>query len=338
MAPTRPSAAQAADPTVDRPRGSGGGGRLATVAVDFLLDPEQRLTEQERALMTGMLLTLAGTLADEIRVRLPDDLAQDCECPADEIVGALRRAGLLRNRQLIALLLRRADEARISDALGAASSPLQAWTADETPRVAAAAMAVVLARAAARDRFGRPGLELGDCDAETAVHLSYSVGAALAVRAPHAEEAIVAATVDLLGRHDEGQRLHALEAKLMIALGSAGRLDEKLLTTLAIGGEASLLAQALGRLSGVTGEIAWNMLLSPTSGNIAQLLRMAGQPRNVAATLLAALTLAVGRIDPADEINRFDRLGEAEVADLRARLRLPPAFGAALHALANRNG
>jgi hypothetical protein len=311
----------------------GGDGRLATVTDDFLLDPQLRLTEQNRALMTRMLLTLVGTIADEIRVRLPEVAASACDCPSEQVAEELRRSDLLRHAPLIALLLRRADEARCAQALPAAPSPLQGWTADEVPAVAAAAMAVVLARAASRDRFGQPGLELGDCDGETAVALSYAVAAMLAGRAPSAEEAILAATVDLLGCHDEGQRLHAVEARLVMALEASGRLNGELLTTLAASGEVGLLAQALGRLGGIAGDSAWTMFFSPHQGSIALLLRIADQPRAVAARLLATLAVWLGGIDPLAEIERFDRLSDGQMAEHRIRLRHPPAFAAALAAL-----
>ena len=45
------------------PARSAGRRRLPTVRKDFFLDPRDRLTEQERALMTAMLAELLGTIA-----------------------------------------------------------------------------------------------------------------------------------------------------------------------------------------------------------------------------------------------------------------------------------
>ena len=58
-----PIAASAADQNA--PARRAGRDRLSTVRADFFLDPAERLSEQERALMTAMLHCLIGDIADE---------------------------------------------------------------------------------------------------------------------------------------------------------------------------------------------------------------------------------------------------------------------------------
>src|SRR5688572_8630833 len=105
-----PIAAEAADRPVDpaRPRGPS---RLATVRRDFFLDPAERLTEQERALMSAMLADFVATLSDQIAAAMGSSAN-----PADEgrTNAALAGSGLLNRPGLVSLMLRRADEHRIS--------------------------------------------------------------------------------------------------------------------------------------------------------------------------------------------------------------------------------
>lgn len=304
-------------------------GRIATAMADFLLDPAERLSEQERALMTSMLAALVGGLVEEMALRLGGGAAIDGQ--ADELVERLRASGLLHRPRLIALLLRRAGLIRSREASGGSGGALlQQFAGDGDTAVAAAAMAVVLARASSRDRFGRPGLALSDCDAETAVDLTYAVAAALG---GHSEEALVGAAVDLLARHDEGDRLEALEARLVLALEQAGRLDSATLLSLAAHGEVGLLAEALARVARIPGEAAWSLLIGGDEVALGRLLRLAEQPRSVAAGLIAGLTGTLGLAEPGAAIAAFDATGTAEAATERARLRLPSSFRFAQAAL-----
>src|SRR5439155_13157900 len=107
-----PIAAIAADQTA--PARHAGRDRLSTVRVDFFLDPAERLTEQERALMTAMLHCLVGDIADEIRAVLPNVAMAANDESNLAIVTALLSAGLLNRRALVQRLLRRADEERIA--------------------------------------------------------------------------------------------------------------------------------------------------------------------------------------------------------------------------------
>src|ERR1700741_2843629 len=93
-----------------------GRGRLATVRADFFLDPVQRLTEQERALMTAMLHCLVGDLADEIRAAMPGGTAAANDGANLGLIETLSGARLLDRAALVRLLLRRADEERIATA------------------------------------------------------------------------------------------------------------------------------------------------------------------------------------------------------------------------------
>src|SRR3954471_18179160 len=107
-----PIAASAADRNA--PARKAGRGRLSTVRVDFFLDSAERLTEQERALMTAMLHCLVADIADALRAALPN-----MATPANDegnlaIFDRLSSAGLLDRAGLMRLLLRRADEERIT--------------------------------------------------------------------------------------------------------------------------------------------------------------------------------------------------------------------------------
>ena len=209
-----------------------GSPRLSCVRADFFLDPAARLTEQERALMTTMLSDLVATLADEFASHLAD--SQPANDRGDGLMDRLWSAGLLDLPELVALLLRRAEEERIAAGLRAGSPGrkprlLQSLVSDEDPEIAAAAMALILAKGRRRDRFDGPRLTFDDVSAETAVALANAIAAArrmdLAKRfdSAQADETLTDAVRALLSGHDEGNRLEARLFELAHALGQAGR-------------------------------------------------------------------------------------------------------------------
>lgn len=327
------AAPSAADRMVERARVSGGG-RLAAAVIDFFLNPAERLTEQERALMTAMLHGLIGSLADELRVRLPDGLARSSDIGISELVSELNRADLLSDERLVGILLRRADSSRVALA-GDADSARQLLTrlaSDSNPAIAAAAMSVALARGRSRDRV-RASVEINDLDPSFAEHLVHSIAAVLARSCPGAENTLAEAAGEILERIDPAQGLEAAEERLMASLSEAGRLDSGLLLSLGARGEASLLAHALAKLAHVPAEDAWRMLVAPAEGQLALLLRMAGQARTTAAALFVSVGPALSLTDPAAEIDRFDGWSDGEVEAARRKLQLPVAFRRAAEAL-----
>jgi hypothetical protein len=320
-----------------------GRARLCTARVDFFLDPRARLTEQERALMSGMLADLVNSVADDFRALLSG--AEPANDDGQELFDRLRRSGLLDIPELIKILLRRAEEERVAAAIRSARGPgkprfLQSLVSDEDSEIAAAAMALILARSRRRDRFDGPRIIFDDLSAETAVALVNAIAAEfradVAKRSPDADERLTAATQAVLSRHDEGNRLEARLFDLAHALDRAGRLDEKVILQALEDGKAFLIAEVLARRAGIGFDDAWDHF-SGVEGNLALLLRMSDVSRSLAGEIIARLAEVAGS-DPETEIAAFDSLEDEQVARMRAWLRLDPSYRSAIDTLASGDG
>lgn len=322
------------------PSRAAGAGRLSTVRADFFLDPGERLTEQERALMTAMLHCLVSDIAADLRAGLPRGwLAANDEDAA--MIDALTRAGLLDEPALIALLLRRADEERIGTACRARSGrreprSLQALVSSDNGAVSAAAMALIVSRGGGRDRFGQCLVAFDDLSPRTADRLVHAVAAALRgeLVGSHGEAAadaeLSAAAAALLSRHEQSRGVDALLRNLVILLEEGGALTDDLLLDCAQDGEIGLIAEALGRRASISGAVAFDELLSGNPLQAMALLRMGGMTRAFGAGLLAAVGDLLGLADPGAAIGVFDTLSAEEVHDAAAWLRAAPAYRSAL--------
>ena len=319
--------------------------RLRTARVDFFLDPQARLSEQERALMTGMLADLVNSIADEIRSGLAGSEPANDE--DDQLLEVLRSAGLLDIPDLIALLLRRAEEERISAGMRSTRGVakyrfLQSLVSDEDSEVSAAAMSLILARGRRRDRFEGPRIVFDDLSAEAAAALVTNIAAALRadlvkrLDAAEADDRIGRASHAVLSRHDEGNRLEARLFELVHSLDRAGRLDENLIRQALDEGEVSLIAEALGRRAGIGFDSAWDHFRG-RPGDLASLLRMSGVSRSSAGEVIARVAEVAGS-DPESEIGAFDSLTDEQVDGARKWLRLDPVYRSAIDSLAGGHG
>jgi hypothetical protein len=321
-----------------------GSSRLAVARADFFLDPRARLTEQERSLMTAMLTDLVEGISDEFSSGLSgaaNDAANDWD---QQVFETLWSSGLLDIPDLIALLLRRAQEERIAAAIRSGRNPLrflQSLVSDENSAVSGAAMALVLAKGRRKDRFGGPRILFDDLSAEAAVALVNAVAAAM--RSDHAkrdgagaDERLSAAANALIGRHDEGGRLEARAFELVHALDRAGRLDDTLLRSALTQGEVGLLFEALARRGGISGDCAWEQFTGG-SGRLAMLLRICSVPRELAGEVVALVADLSGS-DPETEISIFDSLSDEEVEASRKWLRLSAGYRSAIERLDRDHG
>jgi hypothetical protein len=315
---------------------------LPAARADFFLDPRARLTEQERSLMTAMLTDLIESIADEFSVGLSG-------AANDEDKGVFERlwsAGLLDIPDLVALLLRRAEEERIAAAIrsgrpGNTLRFLQSLVSDEDPAVSGAAMALVLAKGRRRDRFGGPRILFDDLCAEAAVALVNAVAAAMRSDVAKrdgagADERLSAAANALIARHDEGARLEARSFELVHALDRSGRLDDSLLRSALNQGEVGLLFEALGRRGGISSDSAWEHFTAG-SGRLAMLLRICSVSRELAGEVVAIVADLSGS-DPETEIGRFDLASDEEVEASRSWLRLSPGYRLAIETLDRDHG
>jgi hypothetical protein len=330
------------------PARTAGRRRLSTVRLDFFLDPAERLTEQERALMTAMLQALVGDIAGEIRGELPAGwtAANDDDAP---IVEAITRAGLVDDPELMALLLRRADEERIGTATRARSGRrearvIQGLVSNEDGAVSAAAMALILARGRRRDRFGQSLIAFDDLPRASAERLVFSVAAALRgdLASTHGETAADAqlgrAAAASAEKHAEGRSIEALTNALIVLLDNVGGLSDELLLACAQEGEIAFLGQVLARRARIPAAVSMDELLSGSARRLMTLMRVAGSSRDLCAGLLASIGDLLGLDDLGAAIDFFDRMTADEVHAAETWLSAPRAYRAAVQVLGSQNG
>ena len=342
-----PIAAQAADAAA--PVRVAGRGRLATVRRDFFLDPEKRLTEQERALMTAMLHCLAGDVGAALRAALPNGRMAANDDGDAALVELLTTSGLLNEPELMALLLRRADEERIAVAARARSGHrearvLQGLVSHDYGAVAAAAMALILGRGRRRDRFGQCLIAFDDLSGGGAEALVHAVAAGLrhelaAGRRPaDADLELAEASEQVLEHRDEERGTDALTAALVHFLDEAGSATDELLLAAANEGEIAFVAEVIARRAGVPTGPALEELLSGQAGYVMALLRGAGMSRDFAAGLLAGIGDLLGIEDAARAIDLFDGISDAQAQAARSWLLTAPAYRTALDRLGQGRG
>ena len=348
MAEEWPIAAASAG-AADAPARGAGRDRLPTVRADFFLDSAQRLTEQERALMTAMLHCLVGDIADEIRAALPAGTGAANDGANLSLIEMLSGARLLDRAALVRLLLRRADEERIATAARARSGRrearvLQGLVSHTDGAVSAAAMALILGRGKRRDRFGQCLIHFDDLPPAEAVALVHALSAAIrgeliaAVGSAQADSLLAAAGADVLRCHDPSSSIEALTGNLVAFLAQEGELGDELIVAAAVEGEMTFVAQALSRRSGLAGEVAMDEFLSGDAKRLMALFRIGGVGRQSSARLLAAIGDLLGINDPGRAIDAYNRLTEAEVEDARNWLSTDPAYRFATASLGKADG
>lgn len=347
------SAARAAD---------GARERLATSLVDLFLPGETRLSDQQRTTIARILGALVTAVEDEFRRRLIDtmdeaaqpELAAALATARIEIAAPiLERGRLLRDHGLVAVLLRRADEHRLATALsrigeyhgGEGSGLIDRLLDHRDPRVAAAAMALLIAESRRYDRFGDPVVARTDLPAELQHRLVWWVAAALreymierhALDPAAADRPLAIAATAMLSAYDEGETLEGRSFELASRLHRDGELDDVFLSDALSEGRLALFVAALGLRAGIDGDAAWEMVADPTGSRLAVLLRAIECSRAIAGDILVRLATAEGRHEEqwAEHFGAFDLLDAERARDALRPWRLDADYRRAIAALAS---
>ena len=281
--------------------------RLTAALHDLFLPDFVRPTDSQRAAMAQMLDGLVGQLERELRSALATRLSVDAP-PVLEVerVPILRpifdRAGVLKDRDLVWLLLLRAEECRIGQTIRR--------VADLNPREAGAVRLeapneLELELLAAETRrfgdLGEPRFAVVDLPAELLHRLLWRGAAALrdylgrtsALEPQLRDDALAAVVHDRLSVHNEGRSLAAVAMRLALAVPS----DDLLLVELFQGGRFSLFVAMLAVRARLEFGAAFLLAADPTLGGLAVVLRAIEAPTQVAAPILLQMAAVNGLSD-----------------------------------------
>jgi uncharacterized protein (DUF2336 family) len=306
---------------------------------DLFLPDRLRLSEQQRAVVRGLLDKTVRAVEDELRAGL---LASFEDNPGlhgalssahVEIAGPLLASSpALQEPELLAMLLRRAEEHRLFVSGGGAATLLLDLVGDENGAIAGAAMAVLVAQSRRFDRFQEPALARTELPADLQHKVVWTVAAALRlymirhhqVSPAAADAALCTAVGALLAGYDEGDTLEARALRLAKAAEAAGRLDSGFLTRSLLDGSLSLFIASLSIPSGLQPAAIAELLLGEGDGAVLLLRACSLQRAQAAAILLRLGPGAEARLD------RFDVTSEAEARDALLLWRTDAAYRAAI--------
>lgn len=333
----------------DRPRLTEGGSdaarllaaaaRRRSVAMEDLFLPDRlRLSDQQRVTVRALLDKAVRAVEDELRAALARTFEDVPALHAAlssahvEIAGPLlAHAPALQHSDLLAILLRRAEEHRLFTAGGGGVLLLE-LAADTADGVAEDAMAVLVGQSRRFDRFQEPALARTELPADIQHRLVWTVAATLrayivrrhAVSEVAADVALSEAADRLLAAYDEGDGLEARAMRLVRRLERAGRLDDRFIGRALLEGSLTLLIAALSVRTGLDAPALSELLLDVGDGT-PLLLRAAGLDRAQAAAILLRLGGDVER-----RLDRFDLLAVELAQDMLGLWRTDPAYRAAI--------
>jgi uncharacterized protein (DUF2336 family) len=328
--------------------------RLSVALTDLFLPARFRLSEWHRTTMAALLARLVRSVEDQLRGALAERFAE-AEFPelhaalvvphVEIALPILEPSSALRDSELVALLLRRAEEHRLHRAaLRSAVAPdglLGELVRDADAELAEMAMAVMIGHSRRLDAFQEPLIATTELPAELEHRLVWTVAAALRsylisihrIIPSDADRALAEAAARRLAAYDEGEGLEARCLMLARRLEALGRLGNDFIARSLAEGGLPLLLAALSLRCDLAGDAVWEVLSDPTERGAPLLLRAAGLSREEAGPILVALAPpTVGTEDEllVRQLDIFDTHSQDEARTTLRLWQVDPAYRSAI--------
>lgn len=311
---------------------------LTAAGRDLSLGPDERLSDQQRALIGDISGKLVATIELDIRHRVAQDIPEIGADTATVTLGRLEAAGMLYEAALLQLVIRRAEEHRLGLGAGDGAADgasdgglLAALVRNPDAELARRAIAHVVGEARRRDRVREPLLLVDDLPEWLAWRLHWQVAAALraylldehTVETVSLDRALETAVRQAMAERRESQSGHARAWRLAVRLDELGALDDAFLKRALVQGQSTLFAAGIGVRAKLDVDAVWQAILDRKGYSLLVLLRTirmsgadvaelvafleAGRPLGRPPSAQRGLLAAFAAIEPADADRLLNR-------------------------------
>lgn len=311
---------------------------LASAMVDFFMHPDERLSDQQRALMGDVLAKLISEIEMDVRRNLADALVRSgIDLPDlihalanDDIRVAqplLQTSPLIRDNELIEIVKHRSEEHRltvamrrnlseeVTDALVERSGPdvIERLLRNQDSTLSRRAMEFLVAESRRQDRFQEPLVARSDLPVDLAHRMYWWVSAALRrkilltykvdeeILDRSMERAALAASADLV----DGQSAQARAQRLARRMSELGELTDNFLVTALRQQRITVFVAALAERAEISYKTAWQIISDRGFESFIVLARAVDLARDVltSTVLLLAESRSTNSVQRPDIVN-----------------------------------
>lgn len=300
--------------------------QLANAVTDLFLPAAQRLTDQQRALMTDVLGRLLGTVEMEVRRHLAEALSRspasqpdlEARLASDSIEVArpiLERSPVVRNPALMDIVIQCAEEHRMAIALRETVSPpltealaerglkgseddvLEGLIRTEDPVLSRRAMELLVAESKRNGQFQQPLLTQNDLPADLAHEVYWWVAAALrrhilknfVIDQAVLDPMLERAAKRAMVEYDDTQSVQSRALQLARRLNELGELTDGFLLRTLRQGRLSLFTAAFAARAKIAFNTVWRIVTDPASESFIVLAKAVDVSRDATASLVIVL-------------------------------------------------